>query len=111
MKTINSNDLGKKYLVEECQKIRIDTVVRQARKDILGTLIHGMVEIGGIQIGITNYPLHHGGKRLWFVCPLCNQPCGIIYSHPIQKNHIGCRACLNLEYKCRRYKGMLESMT
>jgi len=108
MKPLTHNSLGRKYLVEDCQKIRIDAIVRQAKKNIEETLIHGLVEMEGFQLNITSHRLHHGGKRLWFECPLCKLPCGIIYKHPIEGKLVGCRTCLELEYRCRRFKGMIE---
>jgi len=109
MKPTNNNNLGKKYLVEDCQNIRIDSVVRKAKKQLLNTIITGMVEIDGYDVKITSHRLHHGGERLWFVCPLCNRKVGVIYQHPIKNNLIGCRLCLDLEYRCRRFKGMVEN--
>ncbi|PLX27561.1 hypothetical protein C0581_03375 [Candidatus Parcubacteria bacterium] len=109
MKATNHNNLGRKYLVEDCKNIRIEYVVRKAKKELLNTIIKGMVEIGGYNVKITSHTLHHGGQRLWFVCPSCNQKVGIIYEHPIKNNLIGCRICLNLDYRCRAKKGMIEN--
>jgi len=107
MKTMTNNDLGKKYLVEECQKIRIDTIVRQARKGLLDTLIQGMVEIEGFNVKIIESHLYHGGKKLWFQCPLCKLARGVLYQHPLD-SQIGCRNCLRLEYRSRAKKGMVD---
>ncbi len=107
MKTTKLKDLGKKFLVEDCQKIRIEGVVKKAKKSILTTLVKGMMEVGGVRVTVTSKKLHHGGERLYFKCPLCGQVVGILYKHPFQKS-IGCRKCLNLEYRSRRYKGMIE---
>jgi len=109
MKPIKHNYLGKKYLVENCQKIKIDTVVRKAKKDLVTVLIKGEIEINGFNINITSHTLHHKGKRLWFECPLCKQRCGVIYQHPTKNNLMGCRKCLDLDYRSRRYKGMVEN--
>lgn len=108
MKPLSRNNLGKKYLVEDCQKIRIDKVVKKAKEDLIDTLIRGQAEVDGFVVNITSHRLHHGGKRLWFECPLCELPCGIIYRHPTNRL-VGCRLCLELEYKSRRYKGMIEN--
>ena len=108
MKTIHNNNLGKKYLVEDCKNIRIDQVVRKAKKDLIITFIKGQIEIEGFDINVISHTLYHGGKRLWFECPLCNKRSGVIYRHPT-KNIIGCRLCLDLDYQCRRFKGMVEN--
>jgi hypothetical protein len=108
MKTITPNNLGKKYIVEECQKIRIDDLVRKTRKDLLENILQAQIEAEGFHIRLTKANLHHGGKRLWFECPLCKLKCGIIYKHPTT-TQFGCRKCLNLEYRARRYKGMVEN--
>jgi hypothetical protein len=108
MKTTPLNNFGKTYLTEECQKIRIDKIIRNSKKELLQTIIQAQIETEGWKIEITTHTLHHGGKRLWFKCPLCALPCGIIYKHPL--NHLmGCRRCLKLDYRARRYKGMIES--
>lgn len=107
MKTINHNNSGKKYFVEGCQKIHVDVIVREARRNVVPYLIQESAEINGVQILLTGKPLRHGGKRLWFVCPLCGLAVGVIYKHPVSRV-VGCRHCLNLEYRCRARKGMAE---
>ncbi len=108
MKTTTHNNLGKKYLVEDCQNIRIESMVRKAKKDLISSLTRGEAELDGFTINLTSKPLHHGGERLWFICPLCKMAMGVMYRHPISEI-IGCRHCLNLEYRSRRFKGMVEN--
>lgn len=108
MKLTTHNDLGEKYLVEDCQNIRVETITREARKDVVKSLVRGTVEISGFKVNLIGKPLHHGGQRFWFVCPTCNMAVGVIYKHPLSEN-IGCRQCLNLDYKSRRFKGMVEN--
>ena len=110
MKQSNNNNFGRKYLVEECKNIRIDDLVRKAKVEVLESLVRGLIEVEGYQVGLTNHVLHHGGKRLWFECPICKCKCGIIYKHPTKNSLVGCRLCLDLEYRCRRFKGMLENL-
>jgi hypothetical protein len=45
---------------------------------------------------------------LWFKCPLCGSRVGVLFRHPAA-NTVGCRRCLKLEYRKRRYKGMVEN--
>ena len=108
MKTITPNNLGKKYLVEETPKIRIDDLLRRIKKDLLENILQSQIEAEGFHIILTKHNLYHGGKRLWFECPLCKTKCGVIYRHPMS-NQLGCRLCLKLEYKKRRFKGMVEN--
>jgi hypothetical protein len=108
MKMTRYNNYARKYLVGECQKIHIDLIVQAARKNIIPQLESGSAEIDGTRIAFTSKPLHHGGKRLWLLCPLCGLMVGVIYKHPVS-GLVGCRHCLNLEYRCRVRKGMVEN--
>ncbi|MCX6722461.1 MAG: hypothetical protein NT094_00125 [Candidatus Staskawiczbacteria bacterium] len=102
------NDLGKKLLVEECQKIEINTFLRIARLELKKALISSKFEAQGIDIKLLTSKTGFGGLRYWFKCPMCHRRVGTVFVHAINQN-LGCRACLNLEYKKRRYKGMIES--
>ncbi len=62
-----------------------------------------------LKAGLASKKLHHVDDKLWFICPLCRQTVGVIYKRPIKNNLIGCRICLDLKYRCRKYKGMIES--
>ena len=108
MKPTTPNNLGKKYLVEDCQNIRIESMVRKAKKALVSSLVKGEVELNGFTVNLTSKPLHHGGERLWFVCPICQLAVGVLYKH-ITLENLGCRRCLNLEYRSRRFKGMIEN--
>ena len=108
MKSLTHNNYGKKYLVEDCPSIRIDKVVNDSKKLVLRSLVVGFAEIDGVKVRIRTSKLHHGGNRLWFECPMCKQKKGVIYRHPVDSN-IGCRKCLNLDYKSHKCKGMIET--
>jgi len=108
MKTLNPNDLGRKYLVEECQKIQIEDYLKICRNKIKELIISSELETLGLKIELTTSNTHYNGIRLWFKCPLCDKRIGILYKHPVI-NKIGCRSCLNLEYRKTRYKGMIEN--
>ena len=107
MKTLNPNDLGKKYLVEECQKIRIKDFLKVYRKKLKELVLTSELEVSGLKIELTTSKTWHNGIRFWFECPLCNKRVGVLFRHPLT-NKIGCRECLNLEYRKRQYKGMVE---
>jgi hypothetical protein len=109
MKSITPNNSGEKNLVENCKKVSITEIISEMRKSFQTTILQTTIEIGNQQIKITTQKLHHGGSRFSFVCPLCNLPVRIIFQHPTEGHLVGCRKCLNLEYKCRRYKGMVEN--
>ncbi len=104
------NDLGKTFLVEECQKININSFVRSAKHNLIKTLISSELDAQGISIELLTSKTGFGGTRYWFKCPLCKQRVGTLFVHAISQN-LGCRTCLGLEYRGRRYKGMIENIT
>ena len=103
------NDFGKTFLVEECQKIKVEDFTRQYRDKIKELVLDSEVEISGWKVGFTTSKTHYNGVRLWFKCPLCGLRVGVLLKHPLT-NAIGCRQCLKLEYRKRRYKGMVENL-
>jgi len=107
MKTIPLNDLGKKYLVEECQKIRIQDFVKRYRRKLKELILTSDLEAMGLKVELATSKTYYNGVRFWFKCPLCSNRVGVLFKHPLA-NDIGCRKCLNLEYRKRRYKGMVE---
>lgn len=108
MKPLNPNDLGKKYLVEQCQSLDISKYLRGVKEQLKELAINSEIEADGLQIGLITSQTNYRGLRFWFKCPLCGYRAGKLYKHPT--SHIlGCRVCLNLEYRCRRYKGMVEN--
>lgn len=109
MKTLNPNDLGKKHLVEHCHRIRIDDLLDQYRAKLKEVMIVAQLEILGVPVELTTSKTHYNGIRYWFKCPLCKQRVGVLLQHPVSRA-IGCRKCLNLEYKKRRFKGMAECL-
>lgn len=102
------NDLGKKLLVEECQKIEINTFLRRTKLKLRETLIASELNMQGISILLISSITGFGGTRYWFKCPLCSKKVGVLFMHPVSQN-LGCRRCLGLEYRKRRYKGMVEN--
>jgi len=107
MKKLKSNDLGKKYLVEECQKIRIENFLKSYRNKLKELILISELEVLGIRIELTTSKTCYNGTRFWFKCPLCEKRVGVLLKHPLT-DQIGCRQCLNLEYRKRLYKGMVE---
>jgi hypothetical protein len=107
MKTLSPHDLGKKYLVEECQKIRIEDFLKSYRNELKKLILTSELEIFDSRIELTISKTCYNGVRFWFRCPLCRKRVGVLLKHPLT-DKIGCRQCLNLEYRKRRYKGMIE---
>jgi hypothetical protein len=107
IKTLNPNDFGKNILVEDCQKIKIKDFLRTCRTELKKTILNSEIEMMGMNIGLATSKTCFNGIRFWFMCPQCNKRAGVLFSHPIT-NKIGCRTCLKLNYKKRRYKGMIE---
>ncbi len=104
----NNNLGGKTLLVEDCQKVAVADVLKKYRLNIKETLLHSQFEMTGKDVRLTTSPTGNNGTRFWFVCPNCGRRVGLLLTHPLQ-GQLGCRQCLNLEYKKRRFKGMLES--
>jgi hypothetical protein len=109
MKRMKPNDLGKKYLVEQCQKIDFKIFLRKFYKDFKNNwLKYHIEEESGQKIELTTSKTGFNGLRYWFKCPICMKGIGVLYRHPISTK-LGCRTCLNLEYRSRKYKGMIEN--
>ena len=107
MNPLKSNNLGKKYLVDQCQSINISNYLKGARKQLKELVITSEMEADGLKVGLITSNTNYKGLRYWFKCPLCGIRAGKLYKHPISQI-LGCRGCLNLEYRSRRYKGMIE---
>jgi len=105
---MNPNDFGKKLLVENCQKISIDGFLRIAKSKIKETLLTSIITVGNTSLTLKSTKTGFGGKRYWFACPICTNAVGALFIHPVRQT-TGCRVCLGLDYRKRRYKGMVEN--
>jgi hypothetical protein len=101
------NDLGKTLLVEECQKIEINTFLKMAKLKLKEALINSALSTQGIVVELTTSKTGLGGTRYWFKCPCCHRRSGTLFLPTVGQN-LGCRACLGLEYRKRRFRGMIE---
>lgn len=110
LKTMSLNDFGKKWLVEDCQKIEMKEILQETKKQLLQQLLHAQIEAYGIQTEILHSPTGNGGKRWWFACPQCNKRKGVLYKHPFT-TQIACRDCLQLRYKKQAKHKMIEEKT
>lgn len=104
---IKPYDFGKNNLVEQCQKIRIDDIIREINKEAKKQMIQAYIESLDIELKLITSHTRFNGVRYWFSCPICRKRVGVIYQHPFN-TLVGCRSCLSLRYKKRRFKGMLE---
>ncbi len=95
-------------LVEDCQKISISGYIREANRKLKEALLAAEVQLDNKTIELTPSKSAFGSIRYWFKCPLCAGRAGTLFAHPLT-GEIGCRKCLGLEYRSRRYKGMIES--
>ena len=107
MKPMNTNDLGN-FLVEDCHRIELSKFLKSYRSKLKEMLITSELEFLGTTIKLNTSKTGYNGVRFWFLCPLCEQRVGVLLKHPLT-NILGCRICLNLEYRKRRFKGMIES--
>ena len=108
MKTLSPNDLGKKFLVEECSKIKVEDFLKRCWGGLKELILKSEIDVLGWKLELTTSKTHYNGIRLWFKCPVCGHRVGVVFKHPLT-NVVGCRKCLNLEYRKRRYKGMVEN--
>lgn len=52
--------------------------------------------LGPTTVEFTRTLCHFGGERTWFVCPVCEGRCAIVYLWPTQD--VACRSCWQLSY-------------
>jgi hypothetical protein len=107
MKSLTSNNLGK-FLVEDCHRIGIKHFIKTYKDKLKSLVLTSQVKAIDEDIKLTTSKTGNGGCRWWFICPICQRRIGVLFQHPYG-DLIGCRICLNLEYRKRRYKGMCES--
>ncbi|MDE2021993.1 MAG: hypothetical protein KGI71_03770 [Patescibacteria group bacterium] len=109
MNTTTPNDFGKSFLIDECRRISVWEVMSRVREKMKRALLDLELSTLDVQIGLTMTKTPFGGMRYWFVCPLCSKRVGTLFVHPLSEK-LGCRTCLGLEYRKRRYKGMPENV-
>lgn len=107
MKSLTINNLGR-FLVEDCKRVSIKPFLKRYKSNLKGLILNSEIELLDSNIKLTISKTGNGGHRYWFICPLCQKRMGILFCHPLNRQ-IGCRICLNLEYRKRRFKGMIES--
>lgn len=102
------NSYGKTVLTDQCQEIRAADFVRKAKQNLKEALLQSIIELEGYRLLLNRSITGFGGTRYWFSCPMCQRRSGVLYRHPMSAA-VGCRKCLNLDYRSHRYSKMLES--
>ena len=105
---MSPNDFGNKFLVEDCRKVTMSEYLARAKRQMKEALLASEVCIFTTPIGFTTSHTAFGGTRHWFECPKCERRAGTLFVHPVT-NEVGCRICLGLDYRKRRFKGMIET--
>ncbi len=78
---------------ENCQKIRIEDYVHQARSNLKEIIVNAQIAISGNIIRLCKSDTRFGGTRLWFECPRCYRRVAILYNNFIAKKPF-CRKCM-----------------
>lgn len=94
--------------MEDCQRVSISAYLRKAKARLKKELIATEIALDNLTIELMPSKTQFGGTRYWFKCPLGAHRAGTLFVHPFT-GAIGCRKCLGLEYRSRRFKGMLEA--
>ncbi len=108
MKSMKPNDFGKKYLTEQCQKIKLSDFIKKSKQQFKEAILQASIEADGHKLLLNRSRTGFDGTRLWFSCPICNRSAGVLYKHPVSQI-LGCRKCLKLDYKKHRYSKMIEN--
>ena len=101
------NDFGKKFLTDQCQQVRLSEFIKKTKDQLKKSLLQSSIQAEGYELSLSGSETGFGGTRYWFSCPLCQKRASVLYKHPTSQL-LGCRRCLNLDYRKHRYKGMLE---
>jgi len=105
---MSPNDFGKKFLTEQCQKIKLSDFISKASLQVKEGVLKSLIEAEGYSIPFIRSKTGFGGTRFWFSCPICNRRAGVLYKHPVSQI-LGCRQCLGLDYRKHRYSKMVEN--
>ena len=95
-----------KILVENCQKININDLVRGIKTEVATLRLKEKLGILNQEIKITQTSCNFVGYRFWFSCPKCGRKAGILYKTPISEA-ILCRKCHSLKYMKSRFHKMM----
>ena len=102
------NSYGKTVLTDQCQELRVADFIKKAKLGLKKALLQSIIETEGYKLLLNKSKTGFSGTRYWFSCPACKRRVGILYKHPISEI-LGCRTCLELDYRSHRYSKMLEN--
>jgi len=105
--TIDDFGIFMRIFIEQCQKININSLVRDIRTEVKELRLKLKLQEIGQSIEITSTPCHFGKERFWFICPKCKGRIGTLYKPPTQ-NVFLCRKCHNLCYMSSSHHRMME---
>ena len=100
-------DFGKSITVEDCQRISVYELIKQVGQST-DAVLGAAITVGCMTVRFTTTTTQFGGRRLWFLCPQCESGIGVLLAHPLTQA-VGCRRCVEVEYRARRFKGMVEN--
>ena len=63
--------------------------------------INGEIGKYAYYVYLDTTPCYFGNKRWWFLCPVCNRRCRVLYL-PGWATHFACRICHDLTYESRQ---------
>ena len=107
---MSPNDLGKKFIVEECQKIKLPDFLRRYRRTLKELMIGSELEAMGARYEmVTSKNTAMAAPATGSNAPSVALESGYCSNIPLLRSS-GLRECLNLSYKKQQYKGMLESL-
>lgn len=95
-----------KFLIEQCQKININELCRESKRELIALRLKSKIEAMGLEISLTSSACNFGGERFWFICPSCGRRAGTLYLPPLTRK-LSCRKCNNLTYLKSRYHKMI----
>lgn len=107
-KSLTINNLGRKYLVEDCVRVKVEDLLQSYRHSFKALFLASELQIAGWSTNLTTSQTYRKGTRIWLKCPICERRIGVLFKHPLNSK-LGCRICLDLDYRKRRYKGMIEN--
>jgi PleD family two-component response regulator len=105
---MNPNDFGKNITVEDCSRFSMSTYLKSFPTNVVENVLGSILEVLRTRVTLTTTPARFGGVRFWFLCPQCEKRIGVLLVHPLT-DKVGCRKCLGVEYRAKRFKGMVEN--
>lgn len=94
---LKPNDLPIFVEQQKPVSIKIDDLVKEAKKSLKKALLEARLEAFGRKIELITTKTRFGGERFWFVCPSCAKRVGKLYALPENMKAV-CRICFRMHY-------------